>query len=157
MDNLLGNREYCPIIRRTDRLNAAMQQQLQEEAKKIVEGADPALVARAVHYLFTKETKSSFAIEGEVPSADRTLRFVAALGHADNFDTGNKQAFVELQNSIVDSRYAQKDWRTIQNYVGQTASNFFRNCTLHLSKAGRHRRSYGWLDAHGSAHRGWGC
>jgi Fic family protein len=124
VDNLLGNREYCPIIRRTDRLNAAMQQQLREEAKKIVEGADPALVARAVHYLFTKETKSSFAIEGEVPSADRTLRFVAALGHADNFDTGNKQAFVELQNSIVDSRYAQKDWRTIQNYVGQTASNF---------------------------------
>jgi Fic family protein len=124
VDNLLGNREYCPIIRRTDRLNAAMQQQLREEAKKIVEGADPALVARAVHYLFTKETKSSFAIEGEVPSPDRTLRFVAALGHADNFDTGNKQAFVELQNSIVDSRYAQKDWRTIQNYVGQTASNF---------------------------------
>jgi hypothetical protein len=85
---------------------------------------DPALLARAVHYLFTKETKSSFAIEGEVPSTDRTMRFVAALGRADNFDTGNKQVFVELQNSIVDPRYAQKDWRTIQNYVGQTASNY---------------------------------
>ena len=124
IDNLLGNREYCPMIRRTDRLNAGQQQQLGEEAKKIVEGADPALLARAVHYLFTKETKSSFAIEGEVPSTDRTLRFVAALGRADDFDTSDKQAFVELQNSIVDARYAQKDWRAIQNYVGQTASNY---------------------------------
>jgi Fic family protein len=124
VDNLLGNRDYCPMIRRTDRLNAAMQQNLAEEAKSIVEGVDPTLLARAVHYLFTKETKSSFAIEGEVPSTDRTMRFVAALGRADHFDTGDKQAFVDLQNSIVDPRYAQKDWRTIQNYVGQTASNY---------------------------------
>jgi hypothetical protein len=124
IDNLLGNRDYCPMVRRTDRLNAIMQQQLGEEAKNIVKGADPALLARAVHYLFTKETKSSFAIEGEVPSTDRTLRFVVALGRAENFDTSDKQAFVELQNSIVDPRYAQTDWCNIQNYVGQTASNF---------------------------------
>ncbi len=124
IDNLLGTRAYCPMIRRTDRLTVAMQQQLGEEAKKILEGVEPTLLARAVHYLFTKETKSSFAIEGEVPSTDRTLRFVAALGRADDFRTGDKQAFIDLQNSIVDPRYAQKGWRTIQNYVGQTASNF---------------------------------
>jgi len=124
IDNLLGNRDYCPMIRRSDRLKAGQQQQLEEEAKKTVESADPALLARAVHYLLTKETRSSFAIEGEVPSTDRTLRFVAALGRADDFDTSNKQAFVELQNSIVDARFAQRDWRSIQNYVGQTASDY---------------------------------
>ncbi len=124
VDNLLGNKAYCPMIRRSDKLNAAMQQQLGEEAKSIIEGADPSLLARAVHYLFTKETKSSFAIEGEVPSADRTSRFVAALGRADDFDTSDKNALVALQNSIVDPRYAQKDWRPNQNYVGQTASDF---------------------------------
>ena len=124
IDNLLGTRAYCPMIRRTDRLNAAIGQQLGEEAKKILEGVEPTLLARAVHYLFTKETKSSFAIEGEVPSTDRTLRFVAALGKAEDFRISDKQAFIDLQNAIVDPRYAQKDWRTIQNYVGQTASNF---------------------------------
>jgi hypothetical protein len=124
IDNLLGNRDYCPMIRRTDKLVAAMAQRLGQEAKSIIDGADPSLLARAVHYLFTKETKSSFAIEGEVPSVDRTLHFVTALGHAGDFNTSDKQAFVELQNSIVDPRYAQKDWRTNQNYVGQTASNF---------------------------------
>lgn len=124
IDNLLGNKDYCPMIRRTDKLIAAMAQQLGQEAKSIIDGADPSLLARAVHYLFTKETKSSFAIEGEVPSADRALRFVAALGRAGDFNTSDKQGFVALQNSIVDPRYAQKDWRTTQNYVGQTASNF---------------------------------
>ena len=124
IDNLLGNRTYCPMIRRSDKLIAAMQQQLGQEAKSIIEGADPSLLARAVHYLFTKETKSSFAIEGEVPSADRTVRFVAALARADDFNTSDKNALVGLQNSIVDPRYAQKDWRPDQNYVGQTASDF---------------------------------
>ena len=134
------------MIRRTDRLNAAMQQNLAEEAKSIVEGVDPTLLARAVHYLFTKETKSSFAIEGEVPSTDRTMRFVAALARADHFDTGDKKAFVDLQNSIVDPRYSQKDWRTIQNYVGQTASKLYRNRPFHLSKAGRCSITHEWLD-----------
>ena len=124
VDNLLGNKAYCPMIRRSDKLIAALQQQLGQEAQKIIEGADPSLLARAVHYLFTKETKSSFAIEGEVPSPDRTSRFVAALGRADDFNTSDKNAFVALQNSIVDPRYAQQDWRTTQNYVGQTASDF---------------------------------
>jgi len=124
IDNLLGNKNYCPMVRRTDKLIAALAQQLGQEAKSIIDGADPSLLTRAVHYLFTKETKSSFAIEGEVPSVDRTFRFVAALGRAGEFNTGDKQAFVELQNAIVDPRYAQKDWRTNQDYVGQTASNF---------------------------------
>ncbi len=151
IDNLLGNRGYCPMIRRTDRLNVAMQQQLAEEAKSIVEGVDPALLARAVHYLFTKETKSSFAIEGEVPSTDRTLRFVAALGRADHFDTGDKQAFVELQNSIVDPRYAQKDWRTLQNYVGQTASNYTQILHFICPKPEDVASLMDGMDAHGVA------
>lgn len=50
IDNLLGNRDFCPMIRRTDRLNAAIKQQLGEEARNIVEGADPALLARAVRH-----------------------------------------------------------------------------------------------------------
>jgi Fic family protein len=97
---------------------------LETEAKKIVEDCDPIVLRRAVHYLFTKETKSSFAIEGEKPSSERTERFVRALTHAPEFDTSSKAAFVELQNAIVDARYAQKDWRTGQNYVSETGPNY---------------------------------
>jgi Fic family protein len=123
-DNLLGGRDYCPTIRRTEALEAAMARGLEAEAKKIVEDCDPIVLRRAVHYLFSKETKSSFAIEGEKPSSERTERFVRALTHAPEFDTSSKAAFVELQNSIVDARYAQKDWRAGQNYVSETGPNY---------------------------------
>src|SRR6266481_4284648 len=123
-DNLLGNPFYCPLVRRTETLKTFQNLNLAKEARSIVEGCDPAILARAVHYLFTKETKSSFAIEGEVPSRDRTAHFVAALESASGFDAGSKEAFVRLQNSIVDARYAQQDWRTTQNYVSQTLPDY---------------------------------
>jgi Fic family protein len=124
IDNLLGDRGYCPTIRRTEALEAAMARGLEAEAKKIVEDCDPIVLRRAIHYLFSKETKSSFAIEGEKPSSERTERFLQALTHAPEFDTSSKAAFVELQNTIVDARYAQKDWRTGQNYVSETGYHY---------------------------------
>jgi len=123
-NNLLGNNIYCPLIRRTDVLNRAMASGLDSEAKSLVESCDPTILARAVHYLYTKETKSSFAIEGEVPSAKRTERFVAALTSAAKFDTSDPQAFIKLQNAIVDPRYAATGWRTVQSFVGETMRDF---------------------------------
>jgi hypothetical protein len=123
-DNLLGNRDYCPLVRLTPTIDSFIRKDLSSGTRAIIEGCDPAVLARAVHYLFTKETKSSFAIEGETPGADRTQRFVAALMEASSFDATSKDAYVRLQQSIVDSRYAQLDWRTTQNYVSQTLSDY---------------------------------
>ena len=123
-DNLLGSGNYSPLVRRTGTLTAYMEKGLAQEASAIVKSCDPAILARAVHYLFTKETKSSFAIEGEAPSKDRTERFVAALMKASGFDATSKDAFVQLQNAIVDPRYAQKGWRTAQNFVSQTLPDY---------------------------------
>src|SRR5829696_6332402 len=122
--NLLGDNTYCPLIRRTEVLNQAMASGLNLEAKSLVESCEPTILARAVHYLYTKETKSSFAIEGEVPSVKRTERFVAALTSAAKFDTSDPQAFIRLQNDIVDPRYAATGWRTVQSFIGETLSDF---------------------------------
>ena len=122
--NLLGNKDYCPLIRRTERLEADIGKNLAERAHSLVSAVEPAVLKRAVHYLFTKETRSSFAIEGEAPSKDRTDRFVAALMRAEKLDPNSKQSFVDLQNAIVDPRYAQKDWRDIQVYIGETLPDF---------------------------------
>ncbi len=123
-DNLLGNRDYCPLIRRTDVLERFIAEGLDKEAKTIVEETDPIILARAVSYLYTRETKSSFAIEGETPGKNRSERFITALTHAADFDVSDKTNFIELQNKIVDSRFAAKDWRDIQNFVGQTMRDY---------------------------------
>lgn len=123
-DNLLGGPGFCPTVRRTPRLAGQMDLRIDEEARAIVESHDPLLLARAVNYLYTKETRSSFAIEGETPSAKRTERFVAALKAAPDFDPSDKTAFIRLQGDIVDPRYAATDWRKIQNFVGTTVRGY---------------------------------
>lgn len=123
IDNLLGGPGICPTVRRTTRLTEQMGVHIDEEARALIESYDPATLARAVNYLYTKETRSSFAIEGETPNASRTDRFVAALKAAPAF-TVNKESLIQLQGDIVDPRYAAKDWRDFQNFVGETAGGY---------------------------------
>ena len=125
-DNMLGDFTYSPLIRRSETLEHFHKLELASDAKKLIESIDPFVLMRAVKYLYTSETKSSFAIEGETPSEDRTERFVVVLRKAGEFDSTEKQSFVELQNLIVDPRYAQKDWRINQNYVGSVSGTTIR-------------------------------
>lgn len=123
IDNLLGGPGLCPTVRRTTRLTEQMGVHIDEEARALIESYDPLILSRAVNYLYTKETRSSFAIEGETPSASRTDRFVAALKAAPAF-TPNKAALIQLQGDIVDPRYAANDWRDFQNFVGATVGGY---------------------------------
>jgi Fic family protein len=123
IDNLLGGPDLCPTIRRTARLTERMGVHIDEEARALIESYDPVTLARAVNYLYTKETRSSFAIEGETPSASRTDRFVTALKAAPAF-TPDKESLIQLQGEIVDPRYAAKDWRDFQNFVGETVGGY---------------------------------
>ena len=124
IDNLLGGPGLCVTVRRTARQKHQMEAQVDEEARRLCETLDPVILVRAVNYLYTKETRSSFAIEGERPSSTRAARFVASLRAAATFDPLDKSALVRLQGTIVDPRYAATDWRSIQNFVGRTAADY---------------------------------
>ena len=119
-DNLLGDERFCPIIRRTDLIDRFVSMGLKERCQQVMAAYSPELLRRALGYLYTKETKSSFEIEHIKPDANRTERFIALLQSAEKEDFCNKPRLVELQNRIVDSRFAAADYRTTQNYVGET-------------------------------------
>lgn len=123
-DNLLGGAGMCLTVRRTERLMDQMKQRLDLDAAALVDTCDPSVLNRALIYLYAKETRSSFAIEGEKPSERRTARFVAALMAAQAFDPASKQAFLDLQQEILDARYAATDWRNFQNFVGETVQGY---------------------------------
>jgi hypothetical protein len=123
-DNLLGGPALCPVVRRTPTLEAAVQRGLDRLAQKIVEAYDPADLMRAVSYLYTKETRSSFAIENELPSPTRTERFVQALRQAFAFDASAPRALVTLQGEIEDPRYAADGWRDLQTFIGSTVAGY---------------------------------
>jgi hypothetical protein len=123
-DNLLGVPGFSPTVRRTRKLIRHIEAALDQEAAALTRNADPELLRRAVSFLYTKETKSTWAIEGEEISGSREEKFVAALTRASQFNSADKAALVELQNAIVDARYRATDWRHMQNYVGETISGY---------------------------------
>lgn len=122
-NNLLGPAAFCPTLRRTRRLELMRAVHLDAQAVALTQQYDPETLARAVSYLYTKETRSSFALEGEAPSKMREERFWQVLHRAADFRPEKSQLTL-LQNSIVDPRYAEQDWRQIQNFVGETMHGY---------------------------------
>ncbi len=120
INNLTGSATFCPLVRRTDRLKEVEHKNLTEQCAHILDAYPPELLHRALGYLYTKETKSSFEIEHIKPSPSRTEKFIALLTLAETEDFCERSRLLGLQNMIVDSRFADSDFRTIQNYVGQT-------------------------------------
>jgi hypothetical protein len=118
-DNLLGDGQFCPTIRRTDALRGFEKADLPARCQKIVSSYSPQLLKRAMSYLYTKETKSSFEIEHIKPNSTRTERFIALLQLAETEDFCDKGRLLDLQNRIVDPRFRDTDYRTEQNYVGE--------------------------------------
>ena len=122
IDNLLGGRSFSPIIRRTDRLVAMEKINLHQRCEEIVTRYSPELLRRALSYLYSKETKSSFEIEHVKPSASRIEKFIGLLEMAEHRDFCEKPLLIDVQNRIVDPRFRDADYRLSQNYVGQTIS-----------------------------------
>ncbi len=119
-DNLLGNGDFGPVVRRTAAITAFIGRDLSARSREIVSGHSPELLKRAMGYLYAKETKSSFEIEHIKPDASRTERFVALLHVATHDDLCETPRLVEAQNQIVDPRFREAGYRTDQNYVGET-------------------------------------
>jgi Fic family protein len=111
-------------VRRTAKLEARITARIGTKARALAARYDPITLARAVSHLYTTETRSYFAIEGETPTPARTDRFVAALRAAPSFDLGDAAALTRLQGEIVDPRYAAQGWRSFQNFVGETVGGY---------------------------------
>jgi Fic/DOC family len=122
INNLLGGRTFCPIIRRTEKLVAMDRIDLRKRCEEVLISYPPELLKRALSYLYSKETKSSFEIEQIKPSASRTKKFIGLLEMAEHKDFCEKPLLIDVQNRIVDHRFRETNYRSSQNYVGQTVS-----------------------------------
>jgi hypothetical protein len=127
-DNLLGDDRYCPIIRRTERLEFALAERLSDELAGLVAEFPATLFGRASDYLYLKETRSTFDIEHEpMPESSRRRRFMALLREAGKIPLAellDERRLTARQNLIVDPRYAVTGFRDNQNYVGEQRPDF---------------------------------
>ena len=118
-NNLIGSVEFCPFVRLTDAIRSLPAEKLKDNANQLLGKYEPELIYRAVQYMFVKETRSSFAIERETPTQRRMEAFLSILREIRDGEL-TEAYLAELQNQIVDERYAQQSWRSDQVYVGET-------------------------------------
>ena len=122
-NNLLGGGEFNPIIRLTGEIKQGIARDWPAEISAVLAGTPPALLYRALSYLYAKETRSSYLIERAEPGRDREQRFIATLRRAGKVPVAAAMTparLIGLQNVIVDRRYAESGFRQKQNYVGET-------------------------------------
>ena len=117
-NNLPGTPRFCPMVRRTPALDAAMAARYDRRAREVIGRVHGDLVARAAAFLLLNDSKSSFAIEGERPSGVRAARWAAAIGQA-----GTQSLTVaeleRLQRLVIgDPRFVHLGLRNEGGFVG---------------------------------------
>lgn len=118
IDNLPGTTDFCPLIRRTPRLESFEQQRLNEKASLLVGKTHPDTIARAAAFLLLSDSRSSFNIEGENPSADRTTRWGNAIAEAGRSPLSIEE-LERLQRIVIgDSRFVELGLRKEGGFIG---------------------------------------
>jgi hypothetical protein len=120
--NLIGDLKFCGIVRKRPSLDAKLASDLVGQCQAVISKYPPELFERAMNYLYRKETKSSFEIENAKPDQARSSKFVAMLKMAGKVARIRSEFLIELQNLIVEPRFANRDFRNEtgeQIYVGQ--------------------------------------
>jgi Fic/DOC family len=118
IDNLPGTRAFCPMIRWTPDLKAAVAKGLDARAREIIGRTRNDLVTRAAAFLLLSDSKSSFAIEGERPSNVRAARWARAIGEA-GVQPITIDELERLQRVVIgDARFVKLGLRNEGGFVG---------------------------------------
>ena len=117
-NNLPGTPAFCPLVRRTDRLDALLGGDLAGEARGVVQRTAPALIARAAAFLLLEDSNASYVIEGERPAQDRVRRWGQAIGEAGQAPLTGEE-LLRLQRVVIgDTRFTHMGWRVDGGFVG---------------------------------------
>ena len=117
-NNLPGTINFCPLIRRTDTLEKFISDELDKKVEEVVGKVHSDVLARAAAFLLLKDSKASYAIEGEQPSHSRAERWAHALGHAGEHELTMKELLRLQKIVIADSRFVNMGWRKQGGFVG---------------------------------------
>lgn len=118
-NNLPGTPEFCPLVFRTPALEEFAAMDLAHRAQRAVAGVPRDLLARTAAFLLLKDSRSSYAIEGERPPQDRIQRWGRAIGEA-----GRRPIDVDelprLQAIVIgDARLVRLGLREEGGFVGE--------------------------------------
>lgn len=118
-NNLPGTRNFCPLIRKTEKLEQYIGKNLSETAIKNIGQTHPDLLSRAAAFLLLKDSKASYTIEGETPAHNRVERWGRAIGEAGQRNLSISELEYLQQIVIADNRFIEPGLRKEGGFVGE--------------------------------------
>lgn len=119
LDNLPGTPEFCPLVFRTPTLEGLAGQDLAQRARDIVADVPRDVLARTAAFLLLKDSRSSYAIEGEGSAQGRIQRWGRAIGEAGRRPL-DREELGRLQKIVIgDARFVELGLRKGGGFVGE--------------------------------------
>ncbi|MEI4263503.1 Fic family protein [Roseovarius sp. D0-M9] len=118
-NNLPGTRDFCPLVFRTQVLEEFIAMDLAGRARAVIADVPRDLLARTAAFLLLKDSRSSYAIEGERPPQDRIQRWGRAIGEAGRQPL-DRDELLRLQRIVIgDARFIKLGFRDEGGFVGE--------------------------------------
>lgn len=132
-NNLPGTKDFCPMIRRTPLLEEFINSNLPNQIKGIIGKIHPDIMARTAAFLLLKDSKASYAIEGERPPQNRAQRWGRAIGQAGQKPI-SKEELLRLQHIVIDNpRFITMGYRKHEGFVGEHDRRYGTPIPDHIS------------------------
>lgn len=117
-NNLPGVQAFCPLVRRTEKLEQYINLHLNAHAKNLVQKTSHDLLTRAAAFLVLKDSRASFQIENEYPEQERAERWGQALSQA-GMNALTKDELLRLQKIILEkNRFITLGFRHEGGFIG---------------------------------------
>ena len=123
-DNLLGTGDFCPIIRRTEKLQSFVDLKLSEKAQEAIGRVGKQLIARAASFLLLADSRASFEIENERAPTNRLERWGRAVLQAGERPL-NQAEIYRLHSILIgsDNRFTPVGFREDAVFLGDRDHN----------------------------------
>jgi len=108
-NNLPGTVNFCPLIRKTKKLETYLTNNLSKQVEQVIGKTHKDILARAAAFLLLKDSKASYAIEGEHPPQNRAQRWGKAIGQAGQKPI-KEDELLRLQQIVIDNPRFVKIW-----------------------------------------------
>jgi Fic family protein len=132
-NNLPGTKNFCPLIRRTEKLENFLQQSLAKRISENIGEIHPDLLMRAAAFLLLDDSKASYAIEGETPPHNRAERWARAIGRAGETPLTLSE-LERLQREVVgEERFIKMGYRKEGGFIGTRDRQASTPIPVHIS------------------------
>jgi|TARA_R110002020_G_scaffold206440_2_gene411770 hypothetical protein len=119
LNNLPGTPDFCPMVFRTEKLDGFLSKNLAAMAQDRIAQVPKDVLARTAAFLLLKDSKSSYAIEGERAPQNNIQRWGQAIGQAGKQKLSHDE-FARLQNIVIgDDRFVRLGYRIEGGFVGE--------------------------------------